>query len=161
VVAGADHGMDTTRALACQGQEHGRARQSRARSYTVQHRHTTPLQPYAQQHLTAAPHRGGAQLEVDNCPLHLPMPCSMRLSCALGKNMPQCGATQACGAQACLAHGVDPGCPPLRCRPPRHRKQKKQLLESLRQKSLLPRLRNERVTRLLGRLFRLVFRGFC
>jgi hypothetical protein len=36
-----------------------------------------------------------------------------------------------------------------------------QLLESLRQKSLLPRLRNDRVIRLLGRLFRLVFRGFC
>jgi hypothetical protein len=36
-----------------------------------------------------------------------------------------------------------------------------QLLESLRQKSLLPRLRNDRVICLLGRLFRLVFRGFC
>jgi hypothetical protein len=52
------------------------------------------------------------------------MPCSMRLPCALGKNMPKCGATQACGAQACLAHGVDPDCTPLRCRPPRHRKPK-------------------------------------
>jgi hypothetical protein len=79
---------------------------------------------YAQQRLTAAPHRGGVQLEVDKCPFHLPMPCSMRLPCALGKNMPQFGATQACGAQARLAHGVDPGCTPLRCRPPRHRKQK-------------------------------------
>ena len=36
-----------------------------------------------------------------------------------------------------------------------------QLLESLRQKSLLPRVRNDRVIRLLGRLFRLVFRRFC
>jgi hypothetical protein len=37
----------------------------------------------------------------------------------------------------------------------------KQLLENLRRKSLLPRLRNDRVIRLLGRLFRLAFRGFC
>jgi hypothetical protein len=62
---------------------------------------------------------------VDNYPFHLPMACIMRLPCALGKNIPQCGATQACGAQACLAHSVDPGCTPLRYRPPRHRKQKR------------------------------------
>src|SRR2546427_7791126 len=36
-----------------------------------------------QNRITAAPHRGGAQLGVDNCPFHLPMPCSTRLPCAL------------------------------------------------------------------------------
>src|SRR5215217_5667200 len=37
----------------------------------------------------------------------------------------------------------------------------KQLLESVRRKSVLPRLSNDGGSRLLGRLFRLEFLGFC